>query len=80
MNEYRPFIDDPRHMARLAGERYVVLRPTGAVARSYEQVRAAMRERLAGLPVTFTAQPHVTLTGFPGGTRPSGFAAGSPVG
>jgi len=72
VNEYRPFIEDPRHVARLAGERYVVLRPTGAVVRSYEHVRSAMQERLAGLPVSFTAQPHVTLTGFPTGTPLAG--------
>jgi 2'-5' RNA ligase len=65
---YRPFIDDPDHIALLEGQRYVVLRPTGMVPHVYDSVRASMKGKLAGLPVSYPAQPHVTLTGFPKGT------------
>jgi hypothetical protein len=66
---YQPFIDDPRDIARLEGQRYVVLRPTGAVPHVHRQVRALARERLADADVSYPATAHVTLTGFPAGTE-----------
>jgi 2'-5' RNA ligase len=68
MTEHRPFIDDPAHLGRLRGERYVVLRPRGDVLRCAGQVQEALRVRLRGLPVSYPAHPHVTLKGFPAGT------------
>jgi hypothetical protein len=65
---YEPFIDDPKDLARLEGQRYVVLRPTGAVPHVHRQVRAQARERLADADVSFPATAHVTLAGFPAGT------------
>ena len=65
---YRPFIDDPAHIALLEGQRYVVLRPNGAVQDAYVQVWARVQDKLAGLPVSYPAQPHVTLAGFGKGT------------
>jgi 2'-5' RNA ligase len=66
---YRPFIDDREHIARLEGQRYVVLRPTGIIPDVYAQVQAVVKEKLAGLPVSYPAQPHITLAGFPKGTH-----------
>lgn len=68
MSRYRPFIDDLEYRARLEGERYVVLRPGEAVSDVHRQVRTVVRERLSGLPVSYPARAHVTLTGFPSGT------------
>jgi 2'-5' RNA ligase len=68
---YRPFIDDPTHIALLEGQRYVVLRPNGAVQDAYAQVRERVRDKLAGLQVSYPAQPHVTLAGFGKGTSPN---------
>jgi 2'-5' RNA ligase len=65
---YRPFIEDPTHLALLDGQRYVVLRPNAAVRDAYTQVRARVQEKLTGLPVSYPAQPHVTLAGFGNGT------------
>jgi 2'-5' RNA ligase len=65
---YRPFIDDPAHIALLEGQRYVVLRPNGAVQDAYTQVRERVQDQLAGLEVSYPAQPHVTLAGFGKGT------------
>ena len=65
---YRPFIDDPAHIALLEGQRYVVLRPNGAVQDSYTQVRERVQDKLAGLQVSYPAQAHVTLAGFGKGT------------
>ena len=69
MSLYQPFIDDPNDIARLEGQRYVVLRPTGAVPDVHGQVRSLAKERLAGLDVSYPARAHVTLTGFPEGTH-----------
>lgn len=63
---YRPFIDDPAHIALLEGERYVVLRPNGAVRDAYTRVRARFQEKLTGLPVSYPAH-HLTLAGFANG-------------
>ncbi len=68
MANYRPFIDDPAHLVRLSGERYIGLRPSGGVRRAYETVQRALRKRLAGLPISYPAHAHVTLKGFPKGT------------
>jgi aminoglycoside 6'-N-acetyltransferase I len=62
------FIDDAAHLARLEGQRFVVLRPNGDVHRAYCDVRARVRERLRGLDVSYPAEPHVTLAGFGRGT------------
>ena len=68
MSDYQPFIDDPNHLTLVNGERYVVLRPTGIVARAYAEVQAAVRRKLFGSLVSFPAQGHVTMKGFPRGT------------
>lgn len=65
---YHPFIADPDHIARLDGQRFVVLRPHGDVRAVWEGVRAAMKARLADRPVSYPAQAHVTMGGFPAGT------------
>src|SRR6186713_3065288 len=59
--EYRPFIDDPAHVAQLKGQRYVVLRAAGALYDAYRRVETDVRRRLQGLPVSYPAEPHVTL-------------------
>jgi hypothetical protein len=59
----RPFMNDPRQLASLEGQQYLVLRPTGAVAAEYRAVQDAV---LPTLPAG-TAHPHtehVTLRGF----------------
>lgn len=68
MTPYRPFINDPEHIGRLEGQRYVVLRPCGIISDVYAQVQTVFKEKLAGLPVSHPAQPHITLAGFPKGT------------
>jgi 2'-5' RNA ligase len=68
MSSYRPFIDDPGHIALVEGERYVVLRPTASIPDIYDRVRALFKEKLAGLPVSYPAEPHVTLAGLAKGT------------
>jgi 2'-5' RNA ligase len=65
---YRPFIDDPAHIALLEGQRYVVLRAKGALHDFYTQVRERVQDKLNGLQVWYPAQPHVTLGGFGQGT------------
>jgi 2'-5' RNA ligase len=66
---YRPFIDDPNDIARLEGQRYVVLRPTGVVPDVHGHVRSLMKKQLANCEVSYPAQAHVTLSGFPKGTH-----------
>ncbi len=68
MGQYKPFIDDPGHLARLDGQRFIVLRATSPVAEVWAHVRSTVRDRLSGLPVSYPAQPHVTLAGFARGT------------
>ena len=68
MDPYQPFIDDPKHIALLKGQRYVVLRPTGDVRDVHSQVRALARDRLAEYDVSYPACAHVTLAGFRAGT------------
>ncbi len=61
MANYRPFIDDPAHLARLSGERYIGLRPSCGVLRAYETVQRALRKHFAGLPISYPAHAHITL-------------------
>ena len=68
MGLYKPLIDDPGHLARLDGQRYVVLRPTSPVSEAWAHVRNIVRNRLSELPVSYPARPHVTLAGFARGT------------
>jgi 2'-5' RNA ligase len=68
MHSYKPFIDDPEHLVTLAGQRFVVLRPVGAVVDAYRRVQASLKSHLDGAPVSFPAEPHVTLAGFAAGT------------
>jgi 2'-5' RNA ligase len=69
LSVYYPFIDDPDHIALVEGERFVVLRPTGIVRDAHDQIRTLIKRRFPALPVSYPAQAHVTLTGFPKGTR-----------
>lgn len=64
----RPFIEDIDHLALLDGQRYVVLRVTGAVAAGYEKLRASLNERSREIPLSHPARPHVTLAGVAAGT------------
>lgn len=66
--EHLPFLDDPRILSSLSGERYVVLRPDGVVSAVHARVRTALRETYPSLEVPYVARAHVTLTGFPKGT------------
>lgn len=68
MSLYRPFIDDPNDIARFEGQRFVVLRAAGAVRDVHCHVRSLIKEQLADGDVSYPAQAHVTLTGFPKGT------------
>jgi 2'-5' RNA ligase len=67
MSLYRPFIDDPNDIARFEGQRFVVLRATGAVRDVHCHVRSLIKEQLAHADVSYPAQAHVTLTGVPKG-------------
>jgi 2'-5' RNA ligase len=67
MAGYRRYIDDPRDIARLEGQRFVVLRACGAIAEIYAQLRAEFQQRFAAHDVSYPAAAHVTLTGFPRG-------------
>ena len=66
---YRPFIDDPRDIARLEGQRFVVLRPTPVVSAVHHHVQSVIKERFASGDVSYPAQAHVTLAGFAKGTQ-----------
>lgn len=65
---YRPFIDDPNDVARFEGRRFVVLRATGAVRDVHCDVRSSIEAQLDHGDVSYPAQAHVTLAGFPKGT------------
>jgi 2'-5' RNA ligase len=69
--QYRPFIDDPASIPVQDGERYVVLRATGAVRPIWIQIRDAVAVRLAGLDAAFPLEPHVTLVGIGPGASPA---------
>lgn len=59
----RPFMNDPRQLASLEGQQYLVLRPAGAVASDYRAVQDAVLATLpAGIKHPHTG--HVTLRGF----------------
>ncbi|GGD87137.1 2'-5' RNA ligase family protein [Microbacterium murale] len=59
----RPFMNDPRQLASLEGQQYLVLRPSGAVAADYRAVQDAVLPTLpAGTKHPHTE--HVTLRGF----------------
>lgn len=58
---YCRFIDDPAQIAELEGQRFVVLRPVGAVAAAYRDVQRAVGTALHGRPAPCPAEPHVTL-------------------
>ncbi len=62
--QYQPFIEDPGHLSRLEGQQYVVLRAASPVTNVWTRVQEIARVRLFGLPVSYPAQPHVTLAGF----------------
>jgi len=68
VNVYRPFIDDPRDIARFDGRRYVVLRPNGALPDVHGRLRSLLEPHLARGDASFPAHAHVTLSGFPKGT------------
>jgi 2'-5' RNA ligase len=68
-SSYRPFIDDPDDIARFEGQRFVVLRATGAVADAHRHVRSLLKEQIADGDPSYLANAHVTLTGFPKGTE-----------
>src|SRR6266508_3283767 len=69
MSLYRPFIDDPNDLARFDGQRFVVLRATGGITDVHRHVRSLIKAQLAHGAVSYPAQAHVTLTGFPKGTQ-----------
>jgi len=75
MASYHPFVDDPDDIARFEGHRFVVLRTTGAVAAEHRRVRSLLKTRLAGADVSYLAQAHVTLAGFPKGADLNGVRA-----
>ena len=68
MSSYRPFIDDPKDVARFEGQRFVVLRATGAVQEVHRHVRSLLDAHLAPGEVSGPVEAHVTLAGFPNGT------------
>jgi 2'-5' RNA ligase len=68
VTDYCPFINDAVYRTGLAGQRYVVLRPLGKVANVYTTVQAAIQARFSDLVISYPAQAHVTLKGFPAGT------------
>jgi len=69
VREYLPFIDDQNELPRFDGQRFVVLRPGGEVCDAFERVRRTIRDKHADLPISYIARAHVTLGGFPKGTR-----------
>jgi hypothetical protein len=72
---YRPFIDDPEHLASLEGQRFVVLRPTGLILDSYAEFQDLMKTRFPGWQISYPSHAHVTLGGFPKGTPVSSIQA-----
>jgi len=69
MNSYKPFIDDPSTLAKLAGQRFVVLRPSGPLPSAFRRLQHTIKQQLQGMPAAFPAEPHVTLAGYAVGTE-----------
>ncbi len=69
MSEYLPFINDPAHLARLTGHRYVVLRPNDEVSATHATGQCSVRAKYSDLAISYPARAHVTLKGFPAGTQ-----------
>ena len=65
---YEPFLDDPKHIKTLDAQRFVVLRAPLEFSSAYREFQNKLRVRFRDLPVSFPAQPHVTLCGFAAGT------------
>ena len=59
----RPFMIEPRQLASLEGQQYLVLRPAGPVADDYAATQSALLRTLPG-SVTHPHTGHVTLRGF----------------
>src|SRR5689334_11714407 len=68
MNTYQPFIDDSVRLAALDRQRFVVLRAPGVLHREFTRAQASVRQQFAGWPISYPAQPHITLCGFAAGT------------
>jgi hypothetical protein len=68
MGSYQPFIDQPADLARLQGQRYVVLRPFGDIVAEFERVKRALAQRFQNVAISYVARPHLTLAGFEAGT------------
>jgi 2'-5' RNA ligase len=68
VSSYRPFIDDPRDVARFEGQRFVVLRAIGAVQDLHGHVRSLLEAHLPPGETSGPTEGHVTLAGFPKGT------------
>lgn len=63
-----PFISDPGHLGALEGQRYIVLRPSGAVVEGFDELRSSLHWLIDGDAVSSPSFPHVTFIGFPSGT------------
>ena len=68
LSSYRPFLDDPDDIARFEGQRFVVLRATGAVVDAHSYVRSLLKPRITHPDAAYLPEAHVTLAGFPKGT------------
>jgi len=69
MNSYIPFITEPATLARLSGQRFVVLRPGGPLPAAFRRVQDPVKQHLKGASASFPTEPHVTLAGFAVGTK-----------
>ena len=69
LSSYRPFLDDPDDIARFEGQRFVVLRATGAVVDAHSHVRSLLKARITHPDAAYLPEAHVTLAGFPKGTN-----------
>jgi 2'-5' RNA ligase len=68
VSSYRRFIDDPKDIARFEGQRFVVLRATGAVQDVHGHVRSLLEVHLPAGKTSGPTEGHVTLAGFSKGT------------
>ena len=62
------FIDDVAHITRLDKQRFLLLRPRGEVATIFHAMQAQFRARFPASEISYPAQPHVTIHGFPAGS------------